>query len=204
MDDAKTFCRNELRKRGNPPQMELDDILQEWSLAELQGLNPRAAVAKVLQRSVKEGRVTETSDKMHLWPDQERDGISDEELGQFLEIELEIELEQQAILWEKAARALEELPGLVPDELPAIRMHFGLDCQPMSIGEIAVALHKTEQQAEYLVSRGVEHLRLLVTSKKVTLPLFVGESDEVRVKIETYRRKETGRFKRQEADMFAA
>ena len=265
MDDAKTFCRNELRKRGNPPQVELEDATQEWAMAAIKcdlalprcGLDiwldeafrdyhgilrkriekkklcqrlelnekafdkemekiaailkqqhdccsPMTAVANYIQGAAKEWRTTDTSDKMDLWPDQERDGISDEEMGTFLEVELEIEQEQQAILWAKASRALEELPGLVPDELPAIRMHFGLDCEPMSVSDIAVALHKTEQQAEYLISRGIEHLRLLVTTQKVALPLFAGESDEVRAKIETYRRKETGRFKRQETDLFAA
>jgi len=201
MDDAKTFCRNELRKRGNPPQMELDDILQEWSLAELQGLNPRAAVAKVLRRSVKEGKNAVSNDKMHLYPEEEREVMSEEEWGNYLDTEREIAQETLEQMMPDAWKAGEALEKENADDWIAFKLHHGLEGKERNVKSIARIMKKTEVEVEYLLAKAKERLWQLGHPEPREMPLF-GETDMVVVAREVYRRKGTGHFKRQEADMF--
>lgn len=204
---ATTFCESQLKSRFNPPGILLEDLVQEYILAELSGDDPRKHVSRLLKQSLKESRKTEDSPKMQLYPSRAaKVGESDEEVAEYEELEAEIAAEQQAKLWQEIDAAMAKLTTMtdsyVAEEVAAMRLFFGLDGKPLEYRQIAGRLGCTEAQAENLVGLALEKIRAIVSPKETELPMF-GIKDAVYSLRRAYRRSK-GHFKRKEMDMFAA
>lgn len=210
MDDPVAFCKEALRERGDPPYIELDDVVQEWWMAQLEGNDPKAVITSYIKKAMRENKRSRQSDKMHLWPDvrlgeEKSQGTdSDEEWADYLDFEREIEAEKLKELWDKCEKGIDRLDkqeGM--QQIEAIRMRMGIGCKPMKLREIAKELRVDLRQAKHLVDQGLERLNKAANPKKVRMPLYPDEEEnEIVEHVKVY--KTTGRphFRRQEKDMF--
>lgn len=199
MDDsvARQFCRNELRRRGNPPEIDLEDLVQDYLLAELEGKKPKECVVATLRESCRHSRKVDSCAKMHLHPAKTYEvGESDEARDTFEEIERDITEEVRLGYWAKVESALRQLPDYVPAELDAIRWRYGLDCQPMQLKAISRELRASVPRVKNLIKEGLQRIRSLAIGREVYLALF-DVMDEVHDVKEAYKRGK-GRFQRQE------
>lgn len=203
---AETFCKSELKRRFNPPNILLEDLVQEYVLAELEGIDPKAHVSKTLKRSLKESRKTDSSSKMQLHADRFAEaGETDADAAEYEAIEAEIMAEQQANLWHEIEAATAKLATMnehyVAEEIAAMRLFFGFDGKSLEYRQIAGRMNCTEPQAENLVKLALEKIKAIVSPTETEHPLF-GIKDAVYSLRRAYRRSK-GHFKRKEADLFA-
>lgn len=199
MDDAsiRRICEAELRKRGNPPNLDIDDLMQEYRLAELEKDEPHSRVAAMARNAVRDRKRCEVLSKMELHPDRETDiDENDTQAAEYSELEQEISEEVKAEMWAKASAALARLRLKCPQEAEAITMRYGLGCDPKSIDDIVQHFDITFDQAAELVRRGVERLQKMCKGLKVYLPLL-GEEVEV-VDEGRVNRRGKGQFRPQE------
>lgn len=181
MDDAsiRRICEAKLRKRGNPPNLDIDDLMQEFRLAEVEGVDPLTRIASLARNAVRDRKRCEVLSKMELHPGKATDiDETDAQAAEYSELEQEISEEVKAEMWGRASKALERLGVKCPQEAEAIRMHMGIDCQPKDNVAIAEHFGVTNDQAFELVRRGIERLQKMCKGFKVYLPLL-GEEVEM-------------------------
>ena len=203
MDEAIAYCTAKLSRRGNPPDVELNDLVQEYVLTGLEGGQKEDIqrwVSRTIMGHIRLARRQKPNEKMQLRPDDthQEPAQNDEEYGNYIDTEREIEEGQCAELWAQLEKIVHRLNDYDPNELLAIRWHFGLSGEVRSLEWIASKLGKTEAQAEFLVRRGLERLRAIAVGKEIDLALFPGLKDVVHDIPEAYRKRAGGRFVRKE------
>ena len=191
---AKAYCESQLRKRDNPTAVDIDDLVQEYLLAELEGNDPRNAVGRVLRRSAKDARMVESNPRMGFAVDAEIDlDASDEEQAEYIAVEEEIHVEVKA---EQVATLHKLLTQLLPQEAEALRLVMdGQDDEAISEN-----LSVTVKQARYLREAGVKRLQEVANPDEVDLALFPGLVDQRVKPRETYKRTPGPRHKPQVTD----
>lgn len=180
MDDrAKGYCHAAWYKAGSPSGVDIDDLSQEYLLAELQGIDAASRVAEYLCECVKQSAITENGQKMHfvVATDDRDEGESDEEYNEYLVIEREIFTEHQAERIDLLHTYIGKLARTHPEHARALMILARLRNDELPDVEIALRMNVSERQAKYLRFDGMEQLYRLVHPEVVELPLF-GETDE--------------------------
>lgn len=180
MDDqaAKDYCHSAWYKAGCPPCVEVDDLIQEYLLATLEGNDPAETVARYLSDNVRQSLVTENGQKMGFVLAGERDELeSDEEVDDYNQLEREIREEFHQLRSLSLQEAIDKLEKTHPEYAKAMRLIVSLPAGTQLTPEIAKMLGDAGQ-ARHLRTHGIEQLFKIVHPKKVPLELF-GLVDEV-------------------------
>lgn len=199
--EARKYCVTELKKRGNPPGIDLDDLTQEYLLAKLEGKNPAIQVAEIIHKEERQSKRVTTKYRMQLVPGPDDDGMSDDEYGEYLDVEREIEDEQRNELLDKLEPKMKKMDGYDPREMEALKIGLATGTSYRRYRTIGDALKCTRMQARYLFLSGLGRLKSLAMPKEILLALF-NETDEVSEVKEVYRRSGKPRFTRKEKDFF--
>jgi len=192
MDDtaARGYCHAAWYKAGSPSGVDVEDLIQEYLLAHLQGLDPGHRVAEYLCQCVKQSSMTEHGQKMGFVIAAERDeGETDEEHDDFVQLENEILAEHHAERIARLHAMIDRLSKTHPDYARALTI-LTETSGDVPDRVIAEQMAISQRQAKHLRLHGMELLYQVAHPEQVELVMF-GEVDDVALLTKTYVRKKT-------------
>lgn len=181
MDDQRAihYCHAAWIKIGSPTEVDVDDLIQEFRLAVLEGHEPTAKVAEYLSQSLQLSKLTENGQKMGFVLASEVDaGMTDEEQDDYLQIEREISEEHQAKRFAALHGLIDKLERTHHQYAEALRIACCLNASDVPDVEISLLLGVSQRQAKHLRLHGMDLLWKLAYPKKVRLPLFDCEDEQ--------------------------
>ena len=186
VDDATRYCRQALINLGEPPDVDIEDLIQEYCLAKLEGNDPCDRIRHMLKAHMKESQHVEREQRMDYMPDDERDvEMTDEEHDEYLTIEREIADEHRAERIVALEDALKELEKTHPHAIPIFREILK---GTSTDREIAVKIKYDYFQVRSLRRLGIRIMRDMGCPEEVILPLF-GLKDQIVRKPKAYELK---------------
>ena len=186
---ANDYCHAAWFGAGSPPGVDVEDLIQEYLLAELEGLQPDKRVAEFLLHNIKQCSVTENGQRMTfvLADDGREQGESDEEHDEYMQLENEIHEEHQAERKEQLYATIQKLAKTHADYARALTILATTDAL-VPDEAIAEQMGITQRQAKHLRLHGMELLYGIAHPKSVKLPMFDLE-DQVSELTKVYVRK---------------
>jgi hypothetical protein len=176
---AKHYCHAAWLKIGSPTEVDVDDLIQEFLLAELEGLEPTTGVSDYLSQTLQHSKLTENGQKMGFVLASESDiGLTDAEQDEYLQLEREIGEEHQAERFASLYGLIDRLAKTHHQYAGALLIAASLGADAVPDVAIAAAMNVSQRQAKHLRLHGLTLLWNLAHPKAVKLPLFELE-DEV-------------------------
>lgn len=175
IDEAYRFCKSQLWRRFFPPQIDIDDLAQEYRLAELEGESGASKVFGMLAWMCHEWESTTTA--IAIIGSHEHDPwMTDEEVEQYREVEREIHIER---VREQARPILDVLDSKIPaNRVSIFCRYYGIYGEPETALAIADSLGIARYQVNDIITEVVRVIRGTMALKRTSYPLY-GTFDEV-------------------------